>query len=133
MALEIERKFLLNGDEWRNFANGTYYKQGYLSIDTERTVRIRIIDTMAYLTIKGKSKYTKRLEFEYEITVEDAEAMLNKLCKKPIIEKVRYEVNYKGLTWEVDEFLGENKGLILSLTKRFNSVFINSLPDLLAT
>jgi CYTH domain-containing protein len=129
LAIEIERKFLIKSDEWRNSDNGTNYKQGYISTDNERTVRIRISETMAYLTIKGKSESAKRLEYEYEIPVEDAEEMLNKLCKKPIIEKVRYKINYRGLTWEVDEFFGDNKGLILAEVELNNEYQKVDIPD----
>jgi CYTH domain-containing protein len=129
LAIEIERKFLIKSDEWRNSDNGTNYKQGYISTDNERTVRIRISETMAYLTIKGKSERAKRLEYEYEIPIEDAKEMLNKLSKKPIIEKVRYKVNYKGLTWEVDEFFGDNKGLILAEVELIDENQKVEIPD----
>lgn len=114
MAKEIERKFLVNGLEWKNLAKGTEYRQGYLSTVKERTVRVRTIDSAGYLTIKGISTGATRLEFEYEISVADAHEMLDKLCEKPLIEKKRYKIEYGGLIWEVDEFFGENDGLVVA-------------------
>ena len=114
MGTEIERKFLLTGDDWKTLATGTYYRQGYLSSQKERTVRVRIIADTGFLTIKGKSIGATRMEYEYEIPVEDAKVLLNKLCEKPIIEKNRYKIKFAGFTWEVDEFFGENEGLIVA-------------------
>lgn len=114
MAKEIERKYLVNGLEWKNLAKGTEYRQGYLSTVKERTVRVRTIDNAGYLTIKGISTGATRLEYEYEISVADAHEMLDKLCERPLIEKKRYKIEYSGLIWEVDEFFGENEGLIVA-------------------
>ena len=114
MGTEIERKFLVNGDEWRKLGKATIYRQGYLSTVKERVVRVRTIDDKGYLTIKGISRGATRLEFEYEIPVEDANTMLDELCERPLIEKKRYVVKYGGLTWEIDEFAGENEGLIVA-------------------
>jgi len=113
MALEIERKFLVKEGVWRN-EQGTKYRQGYLNSYKERTVRVRIIDDKGYLTVKGISRGAVRVEYEYEIPRTEAEAMLNDLCEKPLIEKIRYKIEYKVLIWEVDEFFGENLGLILA-------------------
>jgi CYTH domain-containing protein len=114
MAKEIERKFLLKGDGWRELASGEVYRQGYLSTLKERTVRVRITGSKAYLTIKGPVTGATRLEYEYEIPLEDAEEMLDKLCEDPLIEKTRYKIEFGGLLWEVDEFGGENEGLFLA-------------------
>jgi adenylate cyclase len=114
MAKEIERKFLVNSSEWRALAKGTEYRQGYLSTVKERTVRVRTIDSAGYLTIKGISTGATRLEYEYEISVADAHEMLDKLCERPLIEKKRYKIEYGGLFWEVDEFFGENDGLVVA-------------------
>jgi len=113
MAQEIERKFLPKNDAWRGLAVGTFYRQGYLSTTKERTVRIRTIKDQGYLTVKGAAKGAVRAEYEYEIPIKDANEMLDRLCERPIIEKERYEIDHKGLIWVVDEFHGENKGLIL--------------------
>ena len=113
MGTEIERKFLVKEGAWRE-AKATRYRQGYLSTVKERTVRVRTINDKAYLTIKGLTVGASRLEFEYEIPVADAEEMLDSLCEKPLIEKNRYKVDDGTLTWEVDEFFGENEGLIVA-------------------
>lgn len=114
MALEIERKFLVKGDAWRALATGTHYRQGYLSSSKERTVRVRTIDETAFLTIKGPNQGIARTEFEYAIAVEDARVMLDTMAERPIIEKKRYRIPYKGFVWEVDEFFGVNEGLIVA-------------------
>jgi CYTH domain-containing protein len=113
MGTEIERKFRVKEGAWRE-ASATRYRQGYLSTDKERTVRVRTINDKAYLTIKGITVGASRAEFEYEIPVADAEDMLDNLCEKPLIEKNRYKVEAGALTWEVDEFFGENQGLIIA-------------------
>ncbi len=113
MGTEIERKFLVKEGAWRE-ASATRYRQGYLSTVKERTVRVRTISDKGYLTIKGITVGASRAEFEYEIPVADAEEMLDTLCEKPLIEKNRYKVADGALTWEVDEFFGENAGLIIA-------------------
>ncbi len=114
MGMEIERKFLLKDDSWRSMASGTMCRQGYLSSDRERIVRVRIIKDKGFVTVKGIAREATRLEYEYEIPENDAKEMLNELCEKPLIEKNRYKIDYKGLTWEIDEFFGENQGLIVA-------------------
>ncbi len=111
---EIERKFLVKDDTWRESAKRTYYKQGYLSRHAERTVRIRIAEENAYITIKGKTHGATRAEFEYPIPVAEAQLMLDSLCEKPLIEKYRYVLAYEGFTWEIDVFLGDNEGLTVA-------------------
>jgi adenylate cyclase len=113
MALEIERKFILTEGAWRN-EKGTMYRQGYLNSVKERSVRVRMIKSKGYLTVKGISRGAVRAEYEYEIPGPDAEAMLNDLCEKPLIEKMRYKIKFKGLIWEADEFFGENQGLLMA-------------------
>ena len=112
MPTEIERKFLVTGTRWRQAA-GVRFSQGYLNRDKERTVRIRLSGGKAHLTIKGISRGAARLEFEYEVPPADAEQLMN-LCEGPIIEKMRYTLEYRGFTWEIDEFLGENAGLVIA-------------------
>lgn len=114
MAQEIERKFLIANDAWRNGASGTHYRQGYLSTEPTRTVRVRLAGSRGYLTIKGKSSGAARLEYEYEIPAADANELLDLLCQRPLIEKVRYKIAFAGMTWEVDEFEGENAGLLIA-------------------
>ena len=113
MGMEIERKFLLKNDDWRPLGTPVRYAQGYLATDSERTVRVRIAGTKAFLTIKGLSKGFSRKEFEYAIPVDEATEML-RLCAFPAIEKYRTKVLFDGKIWEIDEFEGENKGLIVA-------------------
>ncbi|MBW4493549.1 MAG: CYTH domain-containing protein [Oscillatoria princeps RMCB-10] len=129
MATEIERKFLVRGDGWRGLAEGTYYCQGYIPTKEGRTVRVRIAGERGYLTIKGATVGNTRAEFEYPIPVEDAREILETLCERPYIEKTRHKIVVGKLTWEVDEFAGENQGLILAeveLTEENQEVV---LPD----
>ncbi len=114
MATEIERKFLLRHDSWREGAQGQRYRQGYLSTDKERVVRVRTVGDTGYLTIKGIARGISRLEFEYPIPLADAESMLESLCLGPIIDKTRYRIPYGEHVFEVDEFHGENTGLIVA-------------------
>ena len=112
MAIEIERKFLVINDSWRSLATGISYKQGYiLTQDKLTTIRVRTIGNEAYLTIKSKSEGLSRNEFEYPIPIDDAEIMLNTLCSRPLIEKVRYKIYQGDLVWEIDQFQGENEVL----------------------
>ena len=112
MATEIERKFLVQGEGWRQGA-GTRISQGYLNRDKARTVRVRIAGNEAFLTIKGVSRGAARAEFEYPIPLADAEQLL-KLSDGPIVEKSRYVIDHEGSTWEVDEFRGDNAGLVIA-------------------
>ncbi|MGK7946030.1 MAG: CYTH domain-containing protein [Microcystaceae cyanobacterium] len=115
MAIEIERKFLVTNNQWRKLGEGKLYRQGYIRTEnSETSVRVRIAGNKGYLTIKGKKQGISRAEFEYEIPLADAAAMLDTLCDRPLIEKTRYCVMVGGLTWEIDEFWGENQGLIVA-------------------
>ncbi|MGD2136744.1 MAG: CYTH domain-containing protein [Gammaproteobacteria bacterium] len=113
MAREIERKFLVTTREWQS-GDAQEYRQGYLNLDKERTVRVRIAGEAAYLTIKGITQGATRREFEYAIPLADARELLTNLCHKPLIEKRRHKVRHGGLTWEVDEFFGDNAGLVVA-------------------
>jgi CYTH domain-containing protein len=112
VPIEIERKFLVSRTDWRQ-DNGINYSQGYLNLDKERTVRVRVTEKQAFLSVKGITKGMSRMEFEYEIPAGDAEQLL-KLCEGSVIQKIRYTVIRKGLKWEIDEFLGDNKGLVIA-------------------
>lgn len=114
MGVEIERKFLVQGERWKALGPGVLLRQGYLSSSPERTVRVRIEGESAMLTIKGKSSGAMRSEWEYPIPLADAQAFLDALCELPIIEKKRYRIPFEGMVWEVDEFLGENAGLVVA-------------------
>lgn len=113
MGREIERKFLVSGDSWRG-SEGVMVRQGHLSLDKERVVRVRTAGEKGFLTIKGKAEGLTRPEYEYEIPIQDAEEMLKTVCTGHLIEKIRYYVEYEGLTWEIDEFKGENQGLVVA-------------------
>lgn len=114
MALEIERKYLVNGTSYRGLAShSVQIRQGYLSRIPEHTVRVRTKGEKGYITVKGKNHGAVRLEYEYEIPVTDASEMLG-ICEPPIIEKIRYYVPQEGLTWEIDEYLGARKGLTVA-------------------
>ncbi|MHC5763898.1 CYTH domain-containing protein [Nostoc sp.] len=114
MGKEIERKFLVNGDSWRGLAEGSVFYQGYIATQDQVTLRVRIVGDKGYLTIKGPRIKYSRSEFEYSIPIEEAQKMLDTLCKHPLIEKTRYRIEWGGFTWEIDEFDGVNKGLILA-------------------
>lgn len=115
MAVEIERKFLVVNDEWRVTAEpGRRFCQGYLGVDGPATVRVRRVGDKAYVTIKGERTGIARAEFEYAIPVQDAEAMLQTLCARPLLEKTRYCVKHAGLNWEVDVFEGEALGMVVA-------------------
>ncbi|MCG6192307.1 CYTH domain-containing protein [Leptospira sp. FAT2] len=112
--MEIERKFLVLNQEYKKLGSPEAIVQGYLNSDKNRTVRVRIQGSRAKITIKSATVGISREEFEYDIPFDDAKIMLYDLCEKPIIEKNRYTINYQGSIWEVDEFLGENTGLIVA-------------------
>ena len=112
MALEIERKFLVTGDAWRA-APAVETAQGYLNRDPQRTVRVRIACGHAWLTVKGPTRGATRVEFEYPIPTADAEALLA-LSDGPVVRKRRRVVEHAGARWEIDEFLGDNAGLVVA-------------------
>ena len=119
MGLEIERKFLIQSDAWRtdrlgNPVAGILYRQGYILASPDRTVRVRIAGDKAFMTIKGGAIGMGRAEYEYAIPVTDAAEMLDTLCDRPLIEKVRHRIAIDDLVWEVDEFSGDNQGLIMA-------------------
>ena len=114
MAKEIERKFLVAHQAWRESVNTIHvFRQGYLSYDSERTVRVRATEVTGYLTIKGITEGLTRDEFEYEIPLADALALLQ-LCERPAVEKKRYIVPNGAHVWEVDVFEGVNEGLVVA-------------------
>ena len=112
MGIEIERRFLVQGSAWRK-GNGVRITQGYLCWEEGRIVRVRLAAGRAFLTIKGPSHQGAKPEFEYEIPAPDGEQMLL-LCQGALIEKIRRQALYRGFPWEVDEFLGENSGLVVA-------------------
>ncbi len=115
MATEIERKFLLNDAGWKELADeGKHYSQGYLVGSKHASVRVRIQGERAFLNIKSATIDITRQEFEYEIPLEEATEMLETLCEKPLINKIRYHVKNANHVWEIDVFSGDNEGLIVA-------------------
>lgn len=115
MGTEIERKFRVEGDGWRSAPGRTAlaFRQGYLSTDKARTVRVRLEGARGVLTIKGPTTGARRSEFEYEVPAADAEELLA-LCIPPLIDKVRHRIPVGTHVFEVDEFLGDNAGLVIA-------------------
>ena len=113
MPKEIERKFLVVSDGYKSSPH-KYYKQGYLSVEPDKTVRVRVAGDMGFLTVKGRNNGISRAEYEYEIPAADANDMLDNLVKSGVIEKWRYVCVIDGKKWEVDEFLGDNAGLVVA-------------------
>jgi CYTH domain-containing protein len=128
MALETERKFLVNSDAWRPLGKPIPYAQGYLSRGDGRTVRVRIAGNKAFLTVKGPVTEITRHEFEYEVPLQDARSMLT-LCEGPMIEKTRTTIPVGNHFWEVDEFSGPNAGLIIAEVELSNPEEIVQIPD----
>lgn len=128
MAVEIERKFLVRRELWQPKEAGIAIVQGYLCSDAERTVRVRTWNEQAYLTVKGKSRGIRRLEFEYEIPFSDAKELLA-LCEQPVISKRRYVEQHVDNRWEIDVFEGDNEGLILAEVELLSEDAEISLPE----
>lgn len=115
MGTEIERKFLVADPSWRaRAASSSRIRQGYLCVDPERTVRVRIAGDRAWLTIKGASRGAVRSEYEYPLPLADAQAMLDRLCRPGQVDKTRHLVPHGAMTFEVDEFHGDNAGPVLA-------------------
>ncbi len=114
MAKEIERKFLVDLNKLKLPERALVIRQGYIPRGNGITVRIRMQDTTGYMTIKGMTVGISRDEYEYEIPLEDAEAMLDKFCDERVIKKIRYLVPAGKHTWEIDFFEGENDGLVVA-------------------
>ncbi len=115
MAIETERKFLLQNDDWRNaIRKSTIMRQGYLNNEKDCSVRVRTTSDKAWLNIKSVTVGTQRHEFEYEIPLEDGNQILDTLSRKPLIEKTRHIVEIDGHVWEIDEFIADNAGLIVA-------------------
>lgn len=114
MGREIERKFLTTGGGWRKGAKRSRLSQGYLLAEKKKSVRVRLEDGRGTVTIKGPARGGGRDEYEYVIPAKDARELLDRLCEKPLIEKTRHRVRHRGLVWEIDEFAGANKGLVVA-------------------
>ena len=115
MATEIERKFLVKNDLWQDaVVSEARMKQGYLTSRGNASIRVRIANDKAFLNIKSATLGIRRLEFEYEIPLADADEMLASVAEQPFIDKTRYKVKHGGHLWELDVFEGENLGLIVA-------------------
>lgn len=130
MAIEIERKFLVDLHKWKSIEKpkGELFRQAYLITDKAKSIRVRLTPDSAYLTIKGETKGLSRLEFEYKIPQKDALELIHNFSMAEL-SKIRYKINYKGNVWEIDEFQGENKGLILAEIELTHEDESFSLPE----
>ncbi len=130
MATEIERKYLVLNDSWRaRVRQEVRYLQGYLANTRDCSVRVRVGGDSAFLNVKGATVGASRLEFEYPVSVADAEVMLRELCAGGVVEKTRYYVPHGGREWEVDVFAGDNAGLIVAEIELDDEADVVALPD----
>lgn len=131
MGVEIERKFLVTSDAWRTLGSAVRIRQGYLCIDADRTVRVRTLGERARLTVKGRpaAGQLARSEYEYDVPVADANEMLDSLCLRPLLEKTRTTITAGILHWEVDEFSGDNAGLVVAEVELADAHQTIVLPD----
>ena len=130
MPTEIERKFLLKDDSWKELSDqGTAYSQGYLMGSKQASVRIRIQGNKAFLNIKSATIDITRQEFEYEIPLDEATEMLESLCDKPLIKKTRFHLKNENHLWEIDVFEGDNKGLIVAEIELSDKDEVFTKPD----
>ena len=115
MGVEIEKKFLLANDNWRKeVVKSIAFRQGYLVGGEKSSVRVRIEGDKSNLNIKGATLGVRRQEFEYPIPMDEAQELLSTLCDKPLIEKTRHYINDGDFVWEIDEFAGDNEGLLVA-------------------
>ena len=128
MRVEIERRFLVCDDRWNTGAAGQVVRQGYLSARDGVTVRVRRIGALGFLTIKGPRSGIVRPEFEYAIGCDEADFMLENLCRKPLIKKIRYTIDYFGVTWTVDVFQEDFQGLVIAECELTNMDEVTAKP-----
>lgn len=115
MPIEIEHKFLLENESWREeVSHASEYQQGYLSSNPTSSIRVRISGTQAWINLKSATIGTYRQEYEYAIPVDDAKEIIENLCQKPLITKTRHFIIHQDHTWEIDEFHGDNQGLCVA-------------------
>ena len=133
MPREIDRKFLVRSDAWKQGGKPARITQGYLSRTNERIVRVRLAGGKGFIAVKGKAQGPRRKEFEYEIPAAHAAEMLDQICERPLLDKLRHRVTVDGIMWEVDEFLGENAGLVLAQVGLAHNVQPIALPDWVGT
>ncbi|WP_316848213.1 CYTH domain-containing protein [Pedobacter psychrodurus] len=130
MGKEIERKFLIDQQKWDQLSKpeGKLFRQGYLLTDKDKTIRVRATSTKGFLTIKGQTIGATRMEYEYEIPVTEATELLDHFSLSEL-SKTRYEIHFNGKLWEVDVFLGDNKGLIVAEIELESEDEAFDLPD----
>jgi adenylate cyclase len=129
MGIEIERKFLVKGDDWRELGTPIRISQGYLSDSIERVVRVRTAGEKGYLTVKGINTGITRAEYEYAIPLEDALEMLERLCLKPLIVKTRWDIRHAGSLWQVDEYHEPRNDLVVAEIELSSVDETFELPD----
>ena len=130
MGIEIERKFLVKNNNWRKQVSpGVKYIQGYFTSNEHCSIRIRLEGNQAAINIKSATIDITRLEYNYPVPVVDAREMLENLCEKPLIEKTRYHLRHDGRDWDIDEFSGENQGLVVAEIELDNIEETFSRPD----
>ncbi|MGZ3754977.1 MAG: CYTH domain-containing protein [Mucilaginibacter sp.] len=134
MGLEIERKFLVDAKKWATLKKpeGVPFKQGYLLSEPEKTIRIRVAGEKAWITIKGATLGVSRSEYEYGIPVKDAEEMLATMAGA-VIAKKRYKIRFAGKLWEIDEFDGDNRGLLMAEIELSREAEEFEVPDWITT
>jgi adenylate cyclase len=130
MGVEIERKFLVDHEKWSKLAKpaGTHYRQGYLLNTNDKAIRVRTTDKQGFITFKGAATGISRKEFEYKIPIDEGTELLDIFAESEI-EKTRFRIHFKGKLWEVDEFLGENEGLIMAEIELQSETEDFKLPD----
>ena len=130
MGIEIERKFLVDLEKWNNLKKpvGEFYRQGYLLTDPTKTIRVRQTSEKGFLTIKGISVGASRSEFEYEIPREEAKELLDQFSVSELV-KIRYKILFEDKLWEIDEFLGDNEGLMVAEIELQSEDETFSIPD----
>lgn len=130
MGIEIERKFLVHKEKWSQVVkeNKSLYRQGYIVSDPKKTIRVRVTDKIGFITIKGPAKGLSRSEYEYQIPKEDAIQLLDTFCNTEV-SKIRNFISHDNKLWEVDEFLGQNEGLIVAEIELVSEDETFSLPD----
>lgn len=115
MAREIERKFLVKGDDWRVAVEKTLHlKDGLVAASPYAKVRVRVCNDAASITVKSQAKGPERQEYEYQIAVPDAVEMINTLCGNMVLEKHRHLISYEGFQWVVDEYIGLLAGIVIA-------------------
>lgn len=129
MGIEIERKFLIDLQKIPPLKKGNVIRQGYIKTENYVTVRVRISDEKAFLTLKGKNRGILRSEYEYSIPLNEAYEIIDELCEKNVIYKTRYLLDHAGHTWEIDIFEGDNEGLIIAEVELDSEMELIEIPE----